>query len=369
MRTDSCSFNSSDMDISERDASVTLTAIFESDVTMTDTIKNLVAITPENDDTCSITMNGERQSNVEKTGNKDTMEGLVVITPENDATVIADKEGQSSADIMESKVSSSQVKTKLKEELVKLSTPSDDLMRFVNFHNRHRVIADVDCICDLFSASCQVKSCLGESSINSTKAEGGVLTVTWVCSKGHSGVWNSSALLGKRRGQNVFASTALTAAGVVISGNNFEKIQMMMKFCNIHFVSESTFNRIQSLCLLPAVRELWERMKCRVWDGLKDTPLVLSGDGRNDSPGHSAKYSVYTLMEHFLDVIIDVEIVDVRETRGVSCTMERLALRRLIERTMKDLHIKETVTDASSMIIKLLRDLKGWLHEINDYIV
>lgn len=48
-------------------------------------------------------------------------------------------------------------------------------------------------------------------------------------------------------------------------------------------------------------------MKQKIWDVLKDTPLVLSGDGRNDSPGHSAKYSVYTIMEHFLDVITDVD--------------------------------------------------------------
>jgi len=145
-------------------------------------------------------MNEERQSNVEKTGNKDTTEGLVVITPENDATVTTDKEGQSSVETIRSKVSSSQKKAKLKEELVKLSTLSDDLVPFVKFHNWQRVIAHVDCIYDLFSASCQVRVCVGESSINTTKAEGGVSTVTWVCSKGHSGVWNYSALLGKRRG-------------------------------------------------------------------------------------------------------------------------------------------------------------------------
>ena len=175
-------------------------------------------------------MNEERQFNVEKTGNKDNMEGLVVIKPENDATVTTEKEGLSSVEIMQSKVSTSQVKAKLKEELGKLSTPPDDMMPFVIFHSHQRVIIDVDCIYDLFSASCQVRGCVGESSVNTTEAEGGVLTVTWVCSKWYSGVWNSSALLGKRRGQNVFVSTALTAAGVLISGNNFEKIQMMMKF-------------------------------------------------------------------------------------------------------------------------------------------
>lgn len=200
-------------------------------MTTTETIRNLVVVTPDDD---GITMNEERQSNVEKTGNKDNMEGLVVITSEYDATVTTEKEGQSSVEMMKSKVSTSQVKAKLKEELGKLSTPPDDMMPFVKFHSRQRVITDVDFIYDLFSASCQVRGCVGESSINTKKAEGGVLTVTWVCSKGHSGVWNSSALLGQRRGQNVFVSTALTAAGVLISSNNFQKIQMMMKFCNKH---------------------------------------------------------------------------------------------------------------------------------------
>lgn len=37
---------------------------------------------------------------------------------------------------------------------------------------------------------------------------------------------------------------------------------------------------------------------------LKGTLLAMCRDGRNDSPGHSAKYSVYTLMEHFFDVIM-----------------------------------------------------------------
>ena len=39
----------------------------------------------------------------------------------------------------------------------------------------------------------------------------------------------------------------------------------------------------------------------------------MAGDGRNDSPGHSAKYCVYTLMEQFLDIVVDLEVVDKRE--------------------------------------------------------
>ena len=100
-------------------------------------------------------------------------------------------------------------------------------------------------------------------------------------------------------------------------------------------------------------------MKEREWGILKGEDLALTGDGRNHSPGHSAKYCVYTLMEHYLHIIVDVEVVDKRETGGTSVTMEKVALKRLIERAMKNLKIVDLATDAFSMIIALIRTLKG----------
>ena len=51
-------------------------------------------------------------------------------------------------------------------------------------------------------------------------------------------------------------------------------------------------------------------------DLLNSASTILCGDGRNDSPGHSAKYCVYVLMEQFVDVIVDLVVVDKRETGG-----------------------------------------------------
>ena len=112
-------------------------------------------------------------------------------------------------------------------------------------------------------------------------------------------------------------------------------------------------------CVTPVVKELWEAMKENVWQVIKGEEVVLAGDGRNDSPGHSAKYCVYTLMEHYLNLIVDIEVVDKRETGDTSVTTEKLALKCLIERTMTELRIVDLVTDASSMIIALIRTLKG----------
>ena len=108
-----------------------------------------------------------------------------------------------------------------------------------------------------------------------------------------------------------------------------------MKFLNLSFISKATFSRVQSLYLVSVVKELWCTMRECLWDVLGRESLVLCGDGRNDLPGHSAKYCVYCLMEHFMHVIVDVEVVDKRQSGGVSTTMERLGLKRILLR-MKD---------------------------------
>jgi len=87
--------------------------------------------------------------------------------------------------------------------------------------------------------------------------------------------------------------------------------------------------------------------------------VCLCGHGRNDSPSHSARYCVYTLMEHVTNVVVDLEVIDKRETGGNSTIMEREGLRRLLERLMNELPLNELCTEASSTIIKLVRDMKG----------
>ena len=62
---------------------------------------------------------------------------------------------------------------------------------------------------------------------------------------------------------------------------------------------------------------------------------------------------------HYLDIITDLEVVDKHEAGGTSTVMEKMALKRLMERIIEKLRIKEVVTDASSTIMKLLREMKG----------
>ena len=40
-------------------------------------------------------------------------------------------------------------------------------------------------------------------------------------------------------------------------------------------------------------------------------PVTLLGDGRSDTPGHSAKYGSYTVIEPTLKKVLDVQVVQV----------------------------------------------------------
>lgn len=65
-------------------------------------------------------------------------------------------------------------------------------------------------------------------------------------------------------------------------------------------------------------------------------------------------------------MLFDLEVIDKRETGGNSTTMEREALRRLLERLVIELPLGELCTDASSTIIKLVRDMKGRLCDFSE---
>ena len=72
------------------------------------------------------------------------------------------------------------------------------------------------------------------------------------------------------------------------------------------------------------------------------------------------RYCVYVLMEQFISVVVDMEVVDLDErgTKGVSIDMERERLRGLLLRHEQGLDMSELVTDASFVIQKLVKDLK-----------
>ena len=256
------------------------------------------------------------------------------------------------------------MKRRVSTGIEELLVVDENMQKFLEYVKADRVIVEVKKIVELFEGQCSEVGCNGMQKVVEKKLEAGVLLITHKCSEGHSGIWSSSSVLGEKRGQKMYVSSVLLASSVLVSGNNFEKVSLLAKSMNLHYVSSTTFSRMQSLYALPSIRELWDQMKEVIWKVFENDVLVVCGDGRMDSPGFSAKYCVYTMMEHYLNVIVDLEVIDKREAGGSSTLMEKMGCKRLLERMMRSLNLGELVTDASKVIMKMVRELKGTVIQI-----
>ena len=105
------------------------------------------------------------------------------------------------------------------------------------------------------------------------------LVASWRCSAGHfGGRWAAQPTC-----KQVRAGNLTLASSLLFSGNSFRKVGMTFKFCNIQFFfSQTLFYQYQRLYIAPAVNDFWEEQAGK--------DVLLSGDGRNDLPGHSAQY-------------------------------------------------------------------------------
>ena len=73
------------------------------------------------------------------------------------------------------------------------------------------------------------------------------------------------------------------------------------------------FFRHQSSYLQPAISTVWIHHQQMLLSSFKrdNMKLLVGGDGRADSPGHSAKYGTYSLMELTCNRVIDFQLVQV----------------------------------------------------------
>eukprot|EP00112_Aurelia_sp_Birch-Aquarium-sp1_P013397 Seg2842.5 transcript_id=Seg2842.5/GoldUCD/mRNA.D3Y31 product="hypothetical protein" protein_id=Seg2842.5/GoldUCD/D3Y31 len=233
-----------------------------------------------------------------------------------------------------------------------------------NVVNRDRLLVSVEKLIELKGNQCDFALADGnkcqEEVCFDVEFRGSVLKLRWECALGHKGIWLSSEEVNVATSSPVFVNDILFTACVVMSGNHYGKVSLLSTFLNLKIPSQSTFTRNQRLFIVPVILEAWTELKSNITDIVKAyKDLCLIGNGRNDSPGFSARYCVYVLMEQLTGIILDIEILDRRETGGHSPNMEREGLTRLLEKLMKICDISEVVTDASSSIIKRLADLKG----------
>jgi hypothetical protein len=101
------------------------------------------------------------------------------------------------------------------------------------------------------------------------------------------------------------------SASILFSGSSPAKVLTFLQHLNVPAVSVSSYFSHQRIYLIPVVLQAWEKQQEQLLQTLKDHKLVLGGDARCDSPGHSAKYGSYTLMDLDTNRILDFQLVQV----------------------------------------------------------
>ena len=115
----------------------------------------------------------------------------------------------------------------------------------------------------------------------------------------------------------------LISASILYSGNTFTSISEMMQICKVAFLGHTCYRKIQRNILFPVVHYIYDLHR----NAILSSTIDLVGDGRCDSPGYSAKYGTYTLMDSSNNNILYFSVVHV----GTVANSSRMELKGLVD--------------------------------------
>ena len=109
------------------------------------------------------------------------------------------------------------------------------------------------------------------------------------------------------------AGNILLSAAILFSGALPSMAFRMMKFIGCVCPDKRTFFRHQTVFLQPTVMSVWKEHQKNLLQDLRKEKrgLIIGGDGRADTPGHSAKFGSYSIMKLKKKVILDIQLVQV----------------------------------------------------------
>ncbi|KAK1906064.1 putative chemoreceptor glutamine deamidase CheD 1 [Dissostichus eleginoides] len=135
-------------------------------------------------------------------------------------------------------------------------------------------------------------------------------------------------------------------------------MQDISDYLKLPILCKSQFYALQKRYLFPVINETWISCQIGVLDGLSREPkIVLSGDGRCDSPGHSAKYGTYSLMDVDTGLIVDFVVLNKADPSVKnSNAMEPMGLKQCLSNMKKwNISINILTTDRHKTVRKILR--------------
>ncbi|CAN7995733.1 unnamed protein product [Ixodes hexagonus] len=173
---------------------------------------------------------------------------------------------------------------------------------------------------DVLLDACQ--TCAASIIHMDKSVQGCCLQVSTICKNGHVDNWCSQPIIKRKPVGNI-----LMAASALLTGCCIKKTLRTLTGMGIACFTYRTFFTIQKAFLLPAIEKVWNKHQLELFTAAAGKQLTIAGDGRADSPGHSAKYGTYTMLDVDSNKVIHVETVQSNETGG-SYHMELEGLKR-----------------------------------------
>lgn len=174
-------------------------------------------------------------------------------------------------------------------------------------HEQEKFLVFKSNLMELFS-SC--RKCSTKTTGKVLHVNGSMVKIQQICEVCEfSYQWYSQPLVAGKPAGNLIMS-----AGILFSGALPSKVLRMYKFCNIPSISTSTFMKHQKYFLFPSISHVWSNFQQDYFDDVKQEgrAVVLGGDGRSDTPGHSAKFGCYSALDLDEGIVADIQLVQVK---------------------------------------------------------
>ena len=151
------------------------------------------------------------------------------------------------------------------------------------------------------------RDCGASAKVRKNFVRGTFIELESVCSlcEDHRRVWRNQPVH-----NSLPVGNLLLAGAILFSGSSPVKAINMLKFNRIATFCLRTFFRLQKAYLLPAINSVWYDVQSEVLAEVSG-PLKLGGDARCCSPGHTAKYGSYTLMDLQTSKVVDMQLIQV----------------------------------------------------------
>ncbi|XP_028394475.1 uncharacterized protein LOC114518668 [Dendronephthya gigantea] len=156
--------------------------------------------------------------------------------------------------------------------------------------------------------------CKADDPLVETTTDGTLLIVRTTCANPvcsrKNNIWRSQPLMPTTK---LNACDFLLSFAILVSGGSPTKVLNMFRHMGLVGMCNESYYRHQGKMLFPTIFLHWEDYRRKILDRLQALEsLVISGDGRHDSMGHSAKYGAYTIFCCTSAEIIDFSLIQLK---------------------------------------------------------